>query len=320
MNLPQKILIFKLGYTEILDKEQNGRIVSLGDVLRTTPLLHSYKGQHVTWVTSEEAKPLLAGNPLINRLMTLDMINAWQLQYEEFDKIINLEKVPGICALADQIRARKVRYGFTFDTQTGEAEALDKAFEVLAVSFNPEYKKANKKTFQDLLFEMIGEKFNGEECVMGYKPENKEIYDLALNTQVGKKWPTKAWPSEHWGKLEERLLKDGFKVTRQDKQDRAVLNNLYSYMDWINSSKIIVTNDSLGLHLGLAMRKKVIGLFGPTSDKEIFDYGRFKAIKPNIKEECIPCFEPRCPKMEHSCIDLIPFEEVYEQIRDYSLK
>jgi heptosyltransferase-2 len=314
MEKRQKILIFKLGYTEILDKEQNGRIVSLGDVLRTTPILHNYKNDHVTWITSEEAKPLLTNNPYISRLMTLDLINSLQLESEEFDKIINLEKVPGICALSDKIRARKVRYGFTFDTQTGEAEALDKAYEVLAVSFKPEYKKKNQRTFQDLLFEMLGEKFNGEECLLGYNPKTKEKYDVGLNTQVGKKWPSKAWENTSWDSLEKILLKKGLKVTRQDKQDESVLNNLYSYINWINSSKIIVSNDSLGLHLGLAMKKYTLGLFGPTSGKEIYFYDRGKAILPEKKLDCLPCFEPKCSKYEQSCMSHIYPEQVAKEI------
>jgi len=317
MEKHQKILIFKLGYAEILDKEQDGRIVSLGDILRTTPILHEYKENHVTWVTSEKAKPLLTDNLYIDRLMTLDLINSLQLESEEFDKIINLEKVPGICALSDKIRARKVRYGFTFNTQTGEAEALDKAYEVIAVSFNPEYKKKNQRTFQELLFEMLGEKFKGEEYVLGYNPKTKEEYDIGLNTQVGGKWPTKAWETKNWDGLESLLIKEGLKVTRQDRQDTKVLNDLHSYIDWINSSKIIVSSDSLGLHLGLAMKKYILGLFGPTSDKEIYFYNRGKAIMPSDIQECFPCFEPKCEKGLDSCINLITPEKVFHEIKGY---
>jgi len=37
-----KILIIKLGYSETLDPEI-GRVPSLGDVLRTTPILHALR-------------------------------------------------------------------------------------------------------------------------------------------------------------------------------------------------------------------------------------------------------------------------------------
>ena len=314
----QKILIIKTGYTEVLDVEQNSRIVSLGDILRTTCLLHKYKNDHVTWLTSEEGKPLLEGNKYISRLLNLDFINAYQLESEEFDKVINFEKIPGICALSDRIRARRSRYGFTFNSQTGKAEALDKAYEVLVVSFNPEYKKNNKRTFQELLFEMVGEEFNGEEYILGYWPKTGEIYDVGFNTNVGNKWPSKAWPKEKWDNLEE-LIGAEFSISRQDKQDDAVLKNLHSYIDWINSCKILITNDSLGLHLAITLKKKVIALFGPTSADELYFYTNNRVILPQNFYKCLPCFEQNCFNDKYCMDDVLP-ERVYKELKSLMLE
>ena len=98
----RKILIFKTGYSEVLDKKSNSRRTSFGDILRTTVLLHKFKNDHVTWVTDKSAFPLLVDNPYINRLLPYDFTTALQLENEEFDTIINLEKIPGICALSDK--------------------------------------------------------------------------------------------------------------------------------------------------------------------------------------------------------------------------
>lgn len=57
--------------------------------------------------------------------------------------------------------------------------------------------------------------------------------------------------------------------TKRDYTSRMV-DNIYHYIDWLNKCRIIVSNDSLGLHLVLALKKKVLGLFCPTSDKEVF--------------------------------------------------
>jgi heptosyltransferase-2 len=314
MDKKQKILIIKTGYSEVLDSESDSRKVSLGDILRITPLLHLYKNNHVTWVSDEYAFPLLKENPYIDRLINLDWIVAEQLKSEEFDTVINLEKVPGICALSDNIRARRSRYGFTFDSQTGKAEAYDKAIEVLTVSSDIRVKKDNQKTIQELLFEMVGEKWNGEEYVLGYKPKTKEIYNVGLNTKAGEKWPLKTWSSENWAKLETKLVQEGFKVTRQDKQDPEILKNIYSYIDWINSCKLLVSNDSLGMHLALALNKQVFGLFGPTFDREVHFYNKGKAILPSPIPDCLPCFENIC-KRKKNCMEDITVERVYEEIR-----
>ncbi|MFC1682216.1 radical SAM protein [Nanoarchaeota archaeon] len=318
----RKVLIIKTGYSEFLDRESNSRKVSLGDVLRTTTLLHLYKDDHITWVTDEYAFPLLENNKYIHRLLHLDLLTIKQLEMEEFDILINLEKVPGICALSDKIKAWK-KHGFRFDSKTGEARAYDKAFEVLTVGSDPELKKENKKTAQELLFEIVGEKWNNEEYILGEDLVANEIYDVGLNTQIGQKWSTKAWPIEKWDKIEELLTKEGFRVGRQDKQGPEVLQNIRGYMNWINSCKLIISNDSLGLHLALALKKKVIGLFGPTPHKEFYFYGQGKAILPESDLDCIPCFEGVCKK-GRNCMQDISIEKVYDEIKDllqdYGLK
>jgi len=308
----EKILIIKSGYTEMLDKEIDSRRTSYGEVLRTTCILYLFKDDYVTWVSDESAFPLLKDNPFINRLLRLDFLTLPQLEQEYFDTVINLEKTAGICAFTRKIDAWK-KYGFRFDPRTGEVKAHDKATEVLSLGTDYESKRQNKKTAQELLFEMVGEKWNGEEYILGYTPKSKELYDVGLNTQVGLKWPTKAWSMKKWDDLEERLITAGLKVTRQDKQAKEILENLYSYMDWINSSKMIVSNDSLGLHLGIAMKKKVLGLFGATPHREVHFYGRGEAILPEPVPECLPCFDSEC-KREKNCIEDISVERIYKSV------
>ena len=311
----EKILIIKAGYTEVLDGETDSQKVSFGDIIRTTPLLHLYKKDHVTWATDEVAVPLLEGNPLISRLMKLDTWALQQLEAEYFDSVINLEKIPGICALTRKIDAWR-KFGFRFDPRTGNVKAHDRATEVLGVSFNPEIKRENKKLFQELLFEMVGAKWNKEKYILGYQPRTQIEYDVCLNTQVGQKWPTKAWPSKRWDELEQMLVGSGYSVSRQDKMMAKMGKNLNSYMDWINSGRVIVSNDSLGLHLGLALDKKVIGLFGATPHREVYFYENGEALLPEPAPSCLPCFSGVC-KREKNCIEEISSERVYKVIGGY---
>jgi len=315
----EKVLIIKTGYAESLDYNLDSRKVSLGDVLRTTPLLHLFKEDHVSWATDSEALLLLDGNPFIDRLMTFDQFLPYQLENERFDTVINLEKVSGICAMTDKIHAWK-KYGFRFDSESGEAKAYDHAFDVLAVSANPQLKKENVKTAQELLFEMVGKKWDGEEYVLGYKPSTTEQYDLSFNVVVGSKWPNKTWPEKNWNKLERMLKSEGLKVTRQDKQPKEMFENIHRYIDWINQSRLVVSNDSLGLHIALAVKKKVIGLFGPTPSKEVYFYGRGEAITTDDDlSECLPCFKPTCIH-ETNCMSRISPEKVYEKVNLYLKK
>ena len=253
-----KVLIIKTGYSEFLFNESESNKVSYGDVLRITPILNVYKNDYVVWLTDESAFPLLEKNPYIDELLPLNFRTAVDLLEEEFDTMINLEKNSDICKFANRINAWR-KYGFRFDKKTKAAQAYDRASEILTYSSDINVKKGVNKTVQELLFEMVGEEWKGEEYVLGYSPKTKEVYDVGLNTIVGKKWPVKSWPKDNWDRLEQKLVDEGFSVSRQDKQPESVLTNLHSYMDWINSSKVLVTNDSLGLHLAIALRKNKPG-------------------------------------------------------------
>ena len=147
MNRP-KLLIIKLGYSETLDREVSER-TSLGDVLRTTVLLHNFKDYHVTWLTDEKAFPLLYQNPHIDRIIAFGLPSILQLEAEHYDIVVNLEKVPGICALTDKIKAWQ-KYGYRFNAQSGEAEAYLKSEQALKISLDGAHKRSHGRTWQAL--------------------------------------------------------------------------------------------------------------------------------------------------------------------------
>ena len=300
-----KILIIKLGYSETIDIEIS-RSTSLGDVLRTTVILYPFAKDHVTWLVDEAAYPLLEGNPYINRILLYDLTTVLQLQKEKFDTVINLEKVPGLCALADSITAWR-RYGFRFDENKGEAEAYDRCECIFSMCKDASLKRAQKQSWQESLLEVIGAKWEGQEYILGYQPKSQETYDVGLNWAVGTKWPNKAWPREYWEKLK-TLLEGKYSYSTQQG-----LENLSQYMDWINSCRLLVTNDSLGLHIALALRKKVVVLYGPTNPNETYFYGRGEVVYPNVDYSCIPCLSATCTQ-EKTCMEFIQPGEVKTRV------
>lgn len=307
----KKILIIKTGYSETVDKEVS-RVSSMGDVLRTTVLLHKFKDDHVTWVVDEKSYDLLKGNPYIARILIWDVATSLQLMHEIYDIVINLEKVPGICALATVVRAR-TRYGFYFDFSTGEARAYDWCDEVFGMVSDEARKRNHGKKWQELLMGMIGEKYEGEEYILR-KPDygscEIKTYSVGLNFRVGNKWPSKKWPKEYWDDLRLRLISKGVYYSDQPEE-----TNLDDYIDWVNRCDILVTCDSLGMHIALALGKKVIVLCGPTNTDEIDLYGRGVLIKPNNDFICpeMPCLSPKCINGKN-CMEYILPEEVFAEI------
>lgn len=311
-----KILIIKLGYSETLDSEI-GKIPSLGDVLRTTPILYALKNKYqdsdITWLVSEEAYPLLHGNEFLDRILIWDNFTPFQLLKEKFDILINLEKIPGVCAVADMIDAW-VKYGFRFDAQTGSYSAYEKGLDFLRYIQNKNNENSSNDYWQKVLIEMIGGKWSGQEYILGYEPRATPIYDIGLNFKSGSKWNTKAMSMDKWKELELGLIKENFKVSWQKG-----LNDLYEYIDWLNSCEYIITQDSLGLHIAIALKKRIIGIFGPTSSKEVYPYDRCRFIIPEINCKYMPCYESIC-KNDKFCMDYIDLNEIILKAKTNSQK
>ncbi len=304
--MPNKILIIKLGYSETLDQEIS-TTTSLGDVLRTTVILNYFKKDEITWLVDEKAHLLLEGNPFIKRIVVFSQKTILQLQRERFDIIINLEKGPGICEFSDSVKAKK-RFGFWFDPKKGSAQAYDGAELVLSLCLDRQKKKRSIRFWQDALSSMIAKKWSPrKEYILGYRPSSKVKYDIGFNWVVGDKWPNKAWPKKNWKKLE-KLLKKQYNISWQ-----RGLGDLAEYMDWINSCRLIVTNDSLGMHLAIALKKKLIVLFGPSSSKEVYLYGRGVKLVGKVPYKCLPCLSPVCIQPV-SCMEYITPEQVQAQI------
>ncbi len=300
-----KILIIKLGYSETLDPEI-GKVPSLGDVLRTTPILwalrEKYPDSHITWLVSEHAEPLLHSNSLIDRLLLWDGFVPFQLMKEKFDVLINLEKIPGVCALSDMIDAW-VKYGFRFDSISGTYHAYEKGLDFISY-IEDKHSDKGKGYWQQVLIEMLGVDWKGQEYIIGYKPESEINFDIGLNFEVGSKWPVKGMPMELWQELEQLLIAQGYSVSWQEGR-----KNLFDYMDWINSCRLILSNDSLGLHLAFGFHKKIIGLFGPTDPSEVYFYTGGKLLRSPCRCPEMPCFDVKCRTgllcMSHFNLDLI---------------
>jgi heptosyltransferase II len=168
----KKVLIIKLGYCETL-VDEDGFVPSLGDVFRHTVLLHEYKKDDVTWLTSSSAAPLLKNNPYINRLMIYNEGTRNALIKKEFDELICLEKAGIICKLASEIKTKK-RMGFSRNKNglrphSGAESALD-----IASGKDPFL------PFQAVLFRMVNSYWNGEEYLLGYKPKSQKKFDVGL--------------------------------------------------------------------------------------------------------------------------------------------
>jgi heptosyltransferase II len=298
----KRVLIIKPGYSETLDPDESG-IVSLGDILRTTVVLHLFPSDqyHVTWLIDQKGVSLLKGNPLIHRLLVINPFTPHLLLSEWFDIVINFEKEPGICAVSDRIPAWR-RYGFRLDPQTHTAVSYDHSDEALSFANDPDAKRHKAKSWSDILYEMLGQHYEGQPYVLGYKPQTGITHDVGLNHLIGAKFPLKRWPENYWQSLFTELSQNHTVSWQQG------TNDIEDYIEWIASCRVLVTNDSLGLHIALGLGKPVIALFGPTISNEVDGPGLVR-ITPPLDWDCIPCMKSFCiretPCMQHISTKLV---------------
>jgi heptosyltransferase-2 len=274
------------------------KLDGIGDVLRTTPILWSFQNDEVTWITGKTSVTLLNNNPFIKTVMSIVEISG--IENFVFDELYNFDEDKSACLLATSIKAAKKKgYGFRegcyypFDSDSNYAFQLSKDNDLKF--------RLNKKTYQQIIFEMAGLQWKGEDYVLGYKPKGGVQYEVGINYLTGDKFPNKAWP--HWkemsGWLDSVSLQRGF-------------NSIEEYIDWINSCRIIVTGDSLGMHVALALRKKVVILMGSTSWNEIETYDRGIVLTAPLP--CSPCYKKSKCTVTPSCMELITPEMVYSRI------
>ena len=325
------------------------KLAAIGDVLRTTPLLsglkRAYPQSHITWIVDKEAFPLLQNNTLIDRLLPFDFSSLLPLEQERFDLIIGLEKEPRGAALVSKLKGREKK-GFGLGPE-GNIYPLRQASEyAYLLGLDDELKFfRNRKTYPELIFEVAGLDYRQDEYLLDLSPEDTAFAArfakrmgrkkgegfVGLNTGAGDVFANKAWTVEGYLQLIKRLKKEprtrlvllggpkererNSQILRQVKGaviDSGCENTLGQFAALVNLCDVVVTGDTITLHIAIALKKKVVALFGPTCAQEIELYGRGEKIVASLS--CAPCYRRSCQVSPH-CMQAIEAEEVMGEIR-----
>ena len=148
---------------------------------------------------------------------------------------------------------------------------------------------------------------------------------------------TKRWLSENFAKLGDRLLKMNYQVLLvggyQDKQicknieetmvqppeNFAGLLSLQETAALINESVLLISNDTGVMHMGAALKKPVVAIFGPTTHHLGFVPFRTQSIVVEKSLSCRPCSyhgTDVCPKGHFHCMKDIPVEDVLKAAKN----
>lgn len=156
---------------------------------------------------------------------------------------------------------------------------------------------------------MIGKKFNGEEYILNFKRNSANFKKNGKKTIIGienradNRWPTKKW--DKYVRLSNILLRDDAKVTFL-KQRRTI----YQYINDINKCDLLITGDTLALHIALALKIKVVSIFTCTSPTEIYDYSRMVKVVSLALDKAFYNTE-----YIKEAVDAISLESVYKAVK-----
>jgi heptosyltransferase-2 len=278
------------------------KLGAMGDVLRTTTLLHIVSSP-VTWVTRRMSVPLLQNIAQLDEVVPFE--DVARLAGRRFDLVACLDDEPEACRILEtlhwerhigaRLEAGRVVYG----------ESAAPWYDMGLVSrFGKEHadelKRRNQRCYQQYLFQMFGERFVGQEYVFGYPPRYVCEQRVGVEMRADPRWQLKRWG--RYPQFIERLRADGIEVVVFEHR-----NDLRDFIADVNSCRVVVTGDTLTMHVALALRKRVVAVFGPTSAPEIFDYGRLTKVVSPI--ECICCYLRTCDKAPN-CMDLVSIEQL----------
>lgn len=319
-----------------------------GDVLRTTALLpglrRKYPKSFISWLVDKESEELLFNNPYIDRIFTFNLEGVLPLLVEKFDVLVSLDKEPLSTSLAARIKSTK-KLGFGMN-EFGSLAIFNKASEyAYRLGIDDELKfYQNKKTYQEIIYEMAEIGYESDEYVFQLKEEAKKKVKnffktnripksrlaVGLNTGSGSKFETKQWPKQNFLKLidclstelrasvfllggprEQELNRYLEKKSTDTVYNTGSDNSLLEFAGFISLMDVIVCSDTLAMHLAIALKRKVVALFGPTCPQEVDLYGRGAKIFRAVS--CSPCYKQTCNSEE--CMKEISAEEVLKEIK-----
>lgn len=310
-------------------------------------LKRDHPRSHITWVTRKNAAPLLTHNPYLDELLSCEDTDCLlTMQTTKYDLCVSLDASPVAAKMASLCDAKEKK-GFIWDKSAGYVVSANTgAQQWYDMGHSDELKKRNNRPYQYFVSKILEMDVKEEEYLpilrfseaerrhkaqwaqaRGIDAEQDII--IGINAGAGSRWPMKQWRKEGYvsvikkliadhssvkimllGGPEEAHLLDGLKNELNDHKrvfSSGADNSLRHFAAIVDLCDIVVTGDTMALHMALATNKHVVALFGPTSAAEIYLPQGNKIVSPIA---CACCYRKTCSKTPH-CMDLITENHVY---------
>ncbi len=317
--ISKRILIIKLG--------------AIGDVIRTTPLVTKYKTLYpdckITWLTMT---PAILPKGKIDEILKFDYAASLYLQNAEFDIAINLDKEKEASALLLKVVAKE-KYGYILkDNVSQPVNAL--ANHKYHTGLFDDVSKANTMNYCREIFELCHLEYEGEPYLLDNHADKGYLWPqidtsktvIGLNTGCGDRWTTRLWPKSYFADLAKKLLTQGYEVLLlggeqedgRNKEIQALSGAKYlgffplpQFINLIDQCHLVVTQVTMGMHLTLGLRKKIVLMNNIFNPNEFDLFGNGEIVEPD--KTCVCFYRGQCILGE-SCMTDLPVEKVLQAI------
>jgi len=303
---------------------------ALGTVLATTALLPAikrrYPNSHLTWITRKSALPLLENNPYVDHRVEWNDENRMILLQQKFELVLNADKSRPAAAFTNAVHAATKR-GFGLN-ENGAIVPLNAGAEYgFRLGVDDHFKfRLNKRTGNDILAEAWEVDYRRDEYVLQLSEqelaegehwrrelglENASLV-IGINTGCSELFTLKKLELETQAQAIRQIaaelpevkiiLLGGREDTERNQQIAALTDGIALPtpptlgLRWgiilENLADIVVSGDSLGMHLAIALKKYVVAWFGLSCAAEIELYDR--GIKIIRDLPCAPCWKKVC--------------------------
>jgi len=311
-----------------------------------------YPVSTIYWLTLPNAEKILINNHLIDKIFIWNDEQRMILRNIEFDVIMNGDKSVYACAFANEIKAKN-KLGFLLNEDGKIVPANSSAMYSYKLGLNDTLKfRFNERSGTDIIHEVFELEFNKDSYIFNFTEEEKQFISdykkeikynpekiyAGFNTGCSELFPNKKMTVEkHISVIKELAGNDRYVSVllggREDTERNQQIYNAFSVKEkkniintptsmgirkgacFMDLADIVVSGDSFGMHLAIALKKFIIVWFGLSCWTEIELYGRGVKLIPEGLE-CAPCWKRVCP-YNLECIEMIDTGKILRHISDF---
>ncbi len=309
----------------------------------------------IYWITDKISTSLLFNNHLIDHVYSFDAESILILNQMKFDYVMNVDKSQMSCALLNSVNAKyKLGFGLDESGKIIPVNQGAHYNYKLGMDDHFKF-RINKRTGQDYLTETFEVDYKRDEYIFNFTDDElkfivdykKEVgisendFIVGFNTGCSNLYPNKKMTIDQhiylidklFGKSNPALPAGRYKIALFGGPEDTERNEKIYTEFWgkiINTptthglrrsacyesiADVVITGDSFGMHLAIALKKFVIAWFGVSCWTEIDLYERgIKLFQNDLF--CSPCWKKVCP-YNLECISMIDLDKIIREVEFY---